>query len=174
MPQTWKPPCIAAWTFARETMRLHHAQFVTLLIILPASLPGHAEVYKWIGEGGKVHYADKPPPGAGGDRIGARIQSLAGPPTTDTVESALAAPGRIVMYTTQWCGYCRRAREHLRQRGIPFDDRDIERSAGARREFDRLGGKGVPVIVAGEHRMNGYTASALDGLLEKAGLTPAR
>ncbi len=63
----------------------------------------------------------------------------------------------MVMYTTSWCGVCKRARNYLTAEGIEFSEYDIEKSRKGKREFDRLGGKGVPVILVGKQRMNGFS-----------------
>jgi glutaredoxin len=55
--------------------------------------------------------------------------------------------GEVVMYATSWCGYCAKTRQFLRARGIPFVERDIEGSAEARREYQALNGRGVPLLV---------------------------
>jgi glutaredoxin len=55
--------------------------------------------------------------------------------------------GDVVMYATAWCGYCQKTRELLRDRGVPFIERDIEQSAQARREYQALNGRGVPLLV---------------------------
>jgi mycoredoxin len=35
------------------------------------------------------------------------------------------------MYTTTWCGFCRRLKMQLQHEGISFDEIDIERDEGA-------------------------------------------
>ena len=35
------------------------------------------------------------------------------------------------MYSTSWCGYCRRLKSQLERNGIDYVEVDIERSAGA-------------------------------------------
>ena len=35
---------------------------------------------------------------------------------------------KIVVYTTSWCGDCRRLKSELRERDIPFEERDIEQN----------------------------------------------
>jgi mycoredoxin len=37
----------------------------------------------------------------------------------------------IHIYTTSWCGDCRRARQFLKEHRLPFEDTDIEENAGA-------------------------------------------
>ncbi len=37
----------------------------------------------------------------------------------------------IKMYTTEWCGDCRNAKRFLKERGIEFDEINIEEDEGA-------------------------------------------
>lgn len=37
----------------------------------------------------------------------------------------------IKMYTTAWCGDCRNAKRFLKERGLEFEEIDIERHEGA-------------------------------------------
>jgi mycoredoxin len=41
------------------------------------------------------------------------------------------AVGTIRMYTTSWCPDCHRAKRFLKERGLPFDEINIEQSDGA-------------------------------------------
>lgn len=36
------------------------------------------------------------------------------------------APGSIVMYSTEWCGYCRRLKTQLKSAGIGYTEINIE------------------------------------------------
>lgn len=36
------------------------------------------------------------------------------------------APGTVTMFTTTWCGYCRRLKSQLQREGIGFTEVDIE------------------------------------------------
>lgn len=69
----------------------------------------------------------------------------------------------VTMYTTAWCGVCKRARAWLTDNEIPFVEKDIERSARAREEYSALqrAGRvrnGVPVIVIGRELIEGFSA----------------
>jgi glutaredoxin len=75
----------------------------------------------------------------------------------------------VRLYGTQWCGYCRRARELLNSRNIPFDDIDIDASPRGREQFALLGGEGVPLILVGRQRMDGYDKTRLEAMLREAG-----
>ena len=45
-------------------------------------------------------------------------------------DQALPAPGAVTMFTTTWCGYCRRLKSQLEREGIAFTEVDIEREPG--------------------------------------------
>ena len=36
------------------------------------------------------------------------------------------APGTVTMFTTTWCGYCRRLKSQMEREGISFTEVDIE------------------------------------------------
>ena len=86
--------------------------------------------------------------------------------------STPAAPeaGTITLFSTTWCGYCKKARAYLQARGTPFQEIDVESSAQGQSEFRSLGGRGVPVILVGNQRMDGYSEGTLAGMLQQAGL----
>lgn len=44
---------------------------------------------------------------------------------------ALPAPGTITMYSTTWCGYCRRLKTQLDSAGIGYTEVDIEQHPDA-------------------------------------------
>ncbi|MDI3314887.1 MAG: mycoredoxin [Mycobacterium sp.] len=37
----------------------------------------------------------------------------------------------VTVYTTSWCGYCKRLKTSLKAAGIPFDEIDIEKDTAA-------------------------------------------
>lgn len=76
--------------------------------------------------------------------------------------------GPVVLYGTTWCGYCRKTRRFLDRHQIPFEDLDIEKSAGANAAFQRIGGRGVPVVTVGDDIVHGYNMARLRTLLECA------
>jgi mycoredoxin len=41
------------------------------------------------------------------------------------------APAKLTMYSTTWCGYCRRLKSQLDRDGIEYAEIDIERTPGA-------------------------------------------
>lgn len=62
----------------------------------------------------------------------------------------------VIMYSTSWCGYCKKARVLLNNQGIKFKDFDIEQSAEANAEMKSLGGHGVPVFLINGEVIKGF------------------
>jgi glutaredoxin len=68
------------------------------------------------------------------------------------------------MYSTSWCGYCKKAAAHFRKKRIAFAEYDIEKTAKGKRDHKRLKGRGVPVILIGKKRMDGFSAKLFDSI----------
>ncbi|MHC3826424.1 glutaredoxin family protein [Pseudomonas sp. G3-19] len=62
------------------------------------------------------------------------------------VSEQTRAQARVVLYATDWCGYCKQTRRFLDSKGIPFKEFDIEKDAEARKAYEALGGRGIPLI----------------------------
>lgn len=71
---------------------------------------------------------------------------------------------RIVMYATDWCPYCARARRLLESKGVPFEEIDIDEVEGARAEMRKRSGRtSVPQIFINDRHIGGYDdTKALD------------
>ena len=62
------------------------------------------------------------------------------------VSEQTRAQARVVLYATDWCGYCKQTKRFLDSKGIPFKEFDIEKDAEARKAYEALGGRGIPLI----------------------------
>jgi len=143
---------------------------IIALCALLACLPAEAQpVYRWVDGNGRVQYGDKPPPGVKAAAVQSRISSYSGTPTVTGSASAGATRPEVKMYVTDWCTYCKQARAYLSRQGIRHTELDVEKSAAARAEYQRLQGRGVPVILVGTQRMNGYSEDRLAQMLKSAG-----
>jgi glutaredoxin len=72
---------------------------------------------------------------------------------------------RITLYSTAGCAHCKRLRQWLQQRGVRFQEFDIQRNQRAFKAFSQLGARGVPVLMIGERRIDGFDPKRLDKLL---------
>ena len=62
----------------------------------------------------------------------------------------------VVMYTTEWCGYCARARRVFASKGVPIEEIDVESAPERRAEMQtRSGRRSVPQIFIGDHHVGG-------------------
>lgn len=98
-------------------------------------------------------------------RVAAGVAMLAGIAAT---ASAVAAP-KVVMYATSDCGYCAKARAYFNERGVAFEERDIDASPVARREWQEKGGIGTPLILINDRPIQGFDLSGLDAMLSAGG-----
>jgi glutaredoxin 3 len=79
------------------------------------------------------------------------------------------AETRIVMYSTDWCPYCTRARGLLESKGVAYEVIDIDEHPEARAEMmARSGRRSVPQIFIGDTHVGGcddlYALDAAGGL----------
>ena len=133
-----------------------------------------AELYKWTDVNGKVHYSDSAPADRKSQKLDLKVNSISGPPVVSKLPTApstgTAMTQRVRLLSTTWCGYCKRAAAYLRSRGTPFEELDVEKNSQGKREYDALRGRGVPIILVGDRRMDGYDQTTLATMLKDAGL----
>jgi glutaredoxin len=134
-------------------------------VLLAPAAPA-AGVYKWTDAAGRTHFGDRPPEDIAAQEI--RIQTFDGPAEVEAIAPEFVYRS-VVIYTTDWCGVCKQAKAHLKSRGVVFTEFDIEKNGLAKAEFKRLNGKGVPLILVGDKRMSGFSATRLDKLLQEGG-----
>jgi glutaredoxin-like YruB-family protein len=118
------------------------------------------QIFKWVDENGKVHFTDIPPNDQETEQVQVRINSYSA--TELLVMDEVSSSDKVVMYSTDWCTYCDKAKKYFTANDVPFVEYDIEKDSAARREYDRLGGRGVPVILVGNKRMNGFSVATFE------------
>ena len=84
-----------------------------------------------------------------------KIERLFSP--TQVVSEQTQAKAQVVLYATEWCGYCKLSRRFLNQKGIPYKAFDIEKDAEARKAYEALGGGGAAPSAAAPVRCNSAT-----------------
>ncbi len=89
------------------------------------------------------------------------------------------ADGSVVVYSATWCGYCKKAKAWLTEKGVPYVERDVEATAGAQAELTAklkaagVPGGGIPVVDWGGSLVVGYDVAAFERLLKQAPPPPA-
>ncbi len=132
---------------------------ISLLLLLLCMVNVNAEIYKWTDEKGKIHFSDKKPAELKSEKLQLRINTY----ESISYEASIFNVGKkVVLYSTDWCGYCKKAKKYFARKGISFTEYDIEKNAKARRQYKKMGAKGVPVILVGNKRMNGFNEKAFE------------
>lgn len=108
------------------------------------------------------------------------------PPAVDQAPVAAAPAGSVagatdqdvVIFRTAWCGYCKKAAEYLKLKGVPFVEKDLEADPGARQDMlqraqrsgfpaNRL--QGVPILSVKGKIIPGFDRNAIDRALAGQG-----
>ena len=145
------------------------------LMACAALMVAQAEIYKWTDENGKVHYSDVVQGNQAAETI--NVDNI----NTFTNVNVYAAPGwkgfykppkkngqdPVVMYSRAGCHYCEEAKDHFVQQNIPFVERRIDLDKEAYDEFENLNGTGVPLILFGEQRMDGFSVDSFTAFYQK-------
>ncbi|GAB6109674.1 glutaredoxin family protein [Fusibacter bizertensis] len=73
---------------------------------------------------------------------------------------------KVIAYTTQTCPHCLKAKQYFRDKGIPFEERDVNSNPSALKEFQMLKLTGVPAFLIGEDLVVGFDQNRIEGLLD--------
>jgi glutaredoxin 3 len=74
----------------------------------------------------------------------------------------------VKIYSTPTCHFCHMAKDFMRERGVAFEDINVDQNnlENRRELFDLMGGvTGVPVIVAGSEKIVGFDPEKLSAAL---------
>ena len=75
----------------------------------------------------------------------------------DSGASQNAQASGIVMYESDWCGFCRAARRLLQSKGWAYESRLVDGNAPLRAEMlERSGRTSVPQIFFGDRHIGGF------------------
>jgi glutaredoxin len=165
---------------------------VKTILLLPLLLllagPLWADVFVWVDAKGVKHYGDAPPQALEDQNslevrrayrrqletrqrdavvanVSRRSDFFTGGGTPNGTRPADGP--RVVMFSAPGCGYCVKARDYLNQKGVVFEELDVNASEDARRRFESLGGRGVPLILIGERQISGFDPLAIQAALAK-------
>ena len=141
---------------------------VVMTLLSAVSLAG-AEMYQWVDESGAVTFSDFAP--APPDQPLPATRSPKGTPVPSSQSSTPKNErftGTVEMYVTDWCGYCRKAESYMKAKGISYVAYDIEKDSSAKQRHKELGGRGVPLIIIGAHRMSGFSPESLEQYLNSS------
>ncbi len=74
---------------------------------------------------------------------------------------------KVIMYMTDWCPYCIKAREYIKSLGVQLIEYNIERDQSkARESMEKSGRRGVPVIDVEGILIPGYSPERIKSAVE--------
>ncbi len=85
---------------------------------------------------------------------------------SQVVSEQTRASARVVLYATEWCGYCKQIRRFLDQKGIPYQAVNIDKDAQARKAYEALGGGGIPFVDVNGTLIREYSPEKIMAALE--------
>ncbi|MFT4564270.1 MAG: glutaredoxin [Gammaproteobacteria bacterium] len=141
-----------------------------LILSFVTAAAAAAGIHKWTDAEGRMHFGDRPPEGANSTTVEVKVNSYA----TPSIEGLAAVVGNredkkrskksssVILYSTSWCKVCVRAKQYFGDHEVSYKEYDIEQSDKGKKDFARLGGSGVPVILVGNRRLNGFSAASFE------------
>ncbi len=72
---------------------------------------------------------------------------------------------KVIVYMAEWCPWCHRAMDFLKENKIAFEARDVDQAQFAQESMKKSGQAGIPVIDIGGKIVVGYDVNKLKELL---------
>ena len=132
---------------------------LSILAVLVFADFSYGEIYRWVDEEGNVHFGDRYPETSSAENVNLDINTYT---SVSYDVSIFERTEQVVMYSASWCRYCKKARMYFRSNNIAFTEYDIEKDEKAKKRYKRMGAKGVPVIIYGKKRMNGFSPEGFE------------
>jgi glutaredoxin len=144
------------------------------MIFFSAHVPtASSQIYKWTDETGNVRFSDSPP-------TGVKVQKVQGYHERSNAEATPVTPGtalksekggnrnvKVILYMTDWCPYCRKAREYLQSLKVDLVEYNVEKDRQKAVEFKSKGGSGVPLIDVEGIVIKGYNQESIQSAVEE-------
>ena len=74
---------------------------------------------------------------------------------------------KVKVYTSSTCPYCVMAKEYLAEKGLEYEEKNVQTDKAARQELMKMGYTGVPVVVIGDEEIVGFDRAKIDEALGK-------
>ncbi|WP_338844689.1 glutaredoxin family protein [Massilia sp. W12] len=140
------------------------------LAILLCAVPAAAQMYKWVGPDGKVHYSDTPPPKDAAKSVERKTVSGGNPEANLPYELAQVVRNQpVTLYSASDCAPCEAARSQLKQRGVPFVEKTINTAEDQQKFRSIAPTLELPLIMVGRTRLKGFESGQLNESLSAAG-----
>lgn len=71
----------------------------------------------------------------------------------------------VIVYTSTNCPHCKQVKSFLSDKGVAYEERNIEQNDDYAKQVWDMGMRAVPVTVIGEHRILGMNKTQFDKAL---------
>jgi glutaredoxin len=164
--------------------------FLLIIFLLHDVLPeAWGQIYQYTDKNGNAVFCDKPPSGVNAkekqlkeDGVYWSNRRESDYPVYKENKEAPSRPAReesrksdygrvsVVMYSTDWCGYCRQARQYIRSLGADLTEYNIDRDQGKKEEMKKKSGgsTSVPLIDIDGTIIRGYSQTAIKAALDRS------
>ena len=139
-------------------MKVRFAKLVLLMLLALLGSTAHAEIYRWVDEGGRVHYSSRPSAETQAEDVTTRVRSTGNYVSLEPVETP-ADGATVTMFTTTWCKICKMAKTYLNKKGVAFVELDVEKDEEGKKRYHELNGKGVPITLIGQQKLVGFSGT---------------
>jgi glutaredoxin-like YruB-family protein len=82
-----------------------------------------------------------------------------------------ATSAKVIVYSTNWCAYCKMAKQYLTSKNVDWVEKNIEENADYHQELmDKIGGnfRGVPVLDVYGTIIFGFNRLKIDAAIKSA------
>jgi len=137
---------------------------------LPEASPsGRRIYYQYVDASGTVRFADRLEDVPADKRAQAgriEMDPIARAETAKPRAPTRSAAPQVVVYTTSWCGWCRKTLAWLEDRGVDYVNKDIEANPHHRDELvEKTGRTSIPVVEIDGSLVRGYDPERMASLL---------
>lgn len=146
-------------------------RWVLFPVLLLACVAAQADFYRWVDAAGDIHYSDQPPPV--NIKQFEKIKASGGKPDDAPLPYVLQVAVKnfpVTLYVSECGDACKRARDLLVKRGIPYTEMDAS-DAATQDELRQLTGGAleVPVLKVGRDAVRGFEEVRWNTSLDAAG-----
>lgn len=162
-------------------MKKYLLYIVTIVFLLQGI--SFADYYMWEDEQGEHHITDYAPPAQSvkntkvhqykpepdkDSSVENENKRESSKPSSLADESKKKTKSEIIMYSTSWCPYCKKARDYFNSRNISFTDYDIDKDNAAAARLKQLqGSSSIPFTIINGEKISGFSSSEYEMALQK-------
>jgi glutaredoxin len=158
-------------------MRASHFARALLVASLAAGMAAQAQstLHRWVDKDGRVHFTDTPPPPEARSATQRRYGQSAGEQPLPYATQTAMQRNPVTLWIAPSCEPCDQGRRLLAERGVPFNERDVQANVQTQAEFRKITGDlNVPVLEVGTSRVKGFEEGQWNATLDSAGYPKER